>query len=471
MARSDSHSTNRNDTACDDRQFRNAAGLVISGPWIISVVSVLVLGIWIRNITAETEQRVILSSLIHIYAFTLILTAAPVFTMARFIDDSLSHQRLKRILPSYLGILSATCVLTALVSGAVFLSTAAASPFYRLAATALSILVAGTFISAGCLGALRRQGSVLTSCVCGIILSCGLSDLLLRHHPNEPAYALAGFVLGHLVLFLMLFAALYRELPPARGMISLSGLRDGLRFPGLALCGLFLGTGVWINQLMTSWMSTAPFQAGSAIPSTPDAIITVCFAILSIAPGLLVCHLKLDSCLTGPCSRYFRSLHTTGTRSSLATRRSELTGSLRNAFLVLIRVQGTTTAVLLVFAKEWTGLLDLAPAQIAVIRITLLGAFALILFLAVLTVLLTIDDRRGALSASAIFLATNTGITFVALRSGLDHAGIGFALASACGLAVATLRVRHLFASLGFRALTSSHHAVTRTRASTLAPD
>lgn len=447
----------RHDTHSGTLQAYTAFGVTPSGPWIISIIFIAILGTLLVRTLANQEQQLILSTLTYIYAFMLILTGAPSLVISRFVADAFSAKHPEKILPSYLGTLSITCVLAAFVSSLFFTLGVTASPFFKLAAIGLSMLVAASLITANYLGALKHYGSILAAFFCGDVLSCGLAYLFVCHHPWEPALALSGFVIGHLVLFTMLFASLHRQLPPCHHTIDFSCFRHFLRFPALALCGLFFHAGIWIDKLLCWWCSPSHTQVNGAIYAAPNYDVAVYLAVLSIVPGMAVFCFKLESEFAEHFLKYFKSLNGTGTFASLQARKERITVALRDGFILLMRVQAATTITLLIFTEEFTNFLHLGTLQLGVVRVTLLGAFFLVLFLSLLTTLFYFDDRRGSLISSGIFVTTNALVTGVSLLSGQAYHGTGFLLASCFAFAFTGIRVHQLLRDLEFRIFTTGH--------------
>ena len=95
------------------------------------------------------------------------------------------------------------------------------------------------------------------------------------------------------------------------------------------------------------------------------------------------------------------------------------------------------------------------------LRVTLVGSFFLVMFLALLTVLFYFDDRKGALGAAALFFLTNGLVTLVTLLSGAAYFGVGFVLASAAAFAFTALRANHLLENLEYRIFNPTHAPVT----------
>ena len=81
----------RNDTFLGTLQAYTASGIITSGPWIISIISIAVLSVLLQHLTETSHRLLILSSVTHVYAFMLILTGAPSLILTRFAADAFSE--------------------------------------------------------------------------------------------------------------------------------------------------------------------------------------------------------------------------------------------------------------------------------------------------------------------------------------------------------------------------------------------
>ena len=343
-----------------------------------------------------------------------------------------------------------------LASAAFFHFGVSVSPRFQLAGVALSLLVAAVFITANYLGALKRYNAILVAFFCGYGTSCGLAYELTRINPGDPSLALVGFVIGHLVLFVLLFAALYRELPRSPKIMDASCFRYLFRFPFLACAGLFYNAGIWIDKLLFWWFSPDREQIHGAIYAAPDYDVAVYLSILSIVPGMAVFCLKLETDFAQHFTKYFKLLNGDGTLASLRATKEQISDALRQGLKLLARVQGVATVVLLIFADLITGFLGLGEFQLGVLRVTLVGSFFLVLFLSLLTVLFYFDDRRGAVLATFSFFSINGGVTLVTLLSGQAYYGVGYVLAAVTAFGITAFRTNQLLERLEYRIFTAN---------------
>jgi uncharacterized membrane protein len=92
------------------------AGMISSGPWLLTISSMLAIGILGRDPSDATQQMVRFQvSVTYVIATTLILTGGLQLGLSRFIADRLFEKKPYLVLPNLLGAMT----VTSLVSGAV----------------------------------------------------------------------------------------------------------------------------------------------------------------------------------------------------------------------------------------------------------------------------------------------------------------------------------------------------------------
>ena len=98
------------------------AGLISSGPWVLSIISVMLIGIVsLGGITPENQVRQFLVSVTYLMAVSLILTGGLQLYFTRFISDRLYQHKGDIILPNLLGILGLVTVFTGFTGAALVL--------------------------------------------------------------------------------------------------------------------------------------------------------------------------------------------------------------------------------------------------------------------------------------------------------------------------------------------------------------
>ena len=82
------------------------AGLISSGPWVLSIVSVMLVGVLsLGLLMPEMLVRQFLITVTYLMATSLILTGGLQLFFTRFVSDRLFERKFSRILPNLVGVL------------------------------------------------------------------------------------------------------------------------------------------------------------------------------------------------------------------------------------------------------------------------------------------------------------------------------------------------------------------------------
>ena len=145
---------------------------ISSGPWIISILSIVILSVLLRPLLNEYDLNFFSASITHVYAFSLILAGPLQLVLTRFVADQFSAKTRERVFPSFLSALAITAVVSGAVASVFFLGMVEGGIVRKIAATSLMIYVSCIFIATNYLTALRGYKRV-RSVVCRR-LSCQL---------------------------------------------------------------------------------------------------------------------------------------------------------------------------------------------------------------------------------------------------------------------------------------------------------
>ncbi len=425
-----------------------SAALLSAGPWIISIFSLMLLTWLLHRLLPADSVRLITSSVTHVYALALVLTGPVQLVLTRHTSDCFSAKDRDSVFPSFLGALIVTSLLSASAGGWFFVTRVPAPPIYQAAAAALFVHVSCIFVASTYLSALRHYNRIVFAFFVGYAVGVAAAYLLTARHGVTGT--MLGFLAGHLVLFLMLVGAVYAEFGRGRGSL-LTFTRSFLRFPELMLCGLFYNLAMWIDKFLFWWFSQSSIQISGSLHAAPDYDLAIYLSLLSIAPGMAVFFLQVETAFAERYHEFFDAVQEGGTFRDLLEAKRAIVHSLRDGFSHLIKIQGLTTTVLVVFADRLAGWFQIGFVQTGIFRITLFGALLLVVFLSTLTVLFYFDDRKGALLCSFVFLAANATLSVLTLSLNEAWYGFGFVVAAGLALFIAALRVNQRIDQLEYR--------------------
>src|SRR5580692_5472367 len=79
------------------------AAMISAGPWIISILSLMLLTFLLHRVLPQDQIRLFTSSTTHAYAFALILAGPVQLVLTRYVSDCFSVKQRDAIFPSLIG--------------------------------------------------------------------------------------------------------------------------------------------------------------------------------------------------------------------------------------------------------------------------------------------------------------------------------------------------------------------------------
>jgi len=411
------------------------AGLISSGPWVLSILGVMGIGMLSVGPVAAVEVRQFLVSVTYLMAGSLILTGALQLTFTRFIADRLFDKEERSVLPNLLGALTLAIGAAGVLGSLVFVPLPEAmawahlggSVVYRVLLVVTLATLSGCWITVVLLSGLKEYRRVMGSFLAGYFVSF-VAALALR--PFGLSGLLAGFLAGQILLLFLMLALVVARYPSDR-LVSFEFLDRRRAYLSLSATGLLYNVGIWIDKLIfwftpsTSEPVLGPLRA-SIIYDLP-----IFLAYLSILPGMAVFLVRVETDFAEEYHAFFDAVRGGETLGEIRRRRDRLTLAVRRGVSEILKIQGITVLVLLLAGPRLLDYVGISRLHLQLFSIDLVGVAMQVLMLAVFNVLFYLDERRAVLSLSALFVATNVVLTIASQAAGPAFYGYGFALSTA----------------------------------------
>jgi uncharacterized membrane protein len=411
------------------------AGLISSGPWVLSILGVMGIGMLSVGPVAAVVVRQFLVSVTYLMAGSLILTGALQLTFTRFIADRLFDKEEHSVLPNLLGALTLAIGAAGALGSLVFVPLPDAmawahlggSVVYRVLLVVTLATLSGCWITVVLLSGLKEYRRVMGSFLAGYFVSF-VAALALR--PFGLSGLLAGFLAGQILLLFLMLALVVARYPSDR-LVSFEFLDRRRAYLSLSLTGLLYNIGIWIDKLIfwftpsTSEPVLGPLRA-SIIYDLP-----IFLAYLSILPGMAVFLVRVETDFAEAYHAFFDAVRGGETLGEIRRRRDRLTLAVRRGMSEILKIQGITVLVLLLAGPRLLDYVGISRLHLQLFSIDLVGVAMQVLMLAVFNVLFYLDERRAVLSLSALFVAINVVLTIASQAAGPAFYGYGFALSTA----------------------------------------
>ncbi len=401
------------------------AGLISAGPWVLSILGVMLIGIVaISQKVGGQQVEQFTTSVTWIMGTSLILSGVLQLVFTRFIADRLFEGKDHLINPNLFGALLLTTLVSGLIAVGVMFMWFEESLAYEILMVANFVTLSNIWILVIFVAGLKKFKVILYSFFFGYTTTVALSILLM---PYGISGLLSGLLAGHALLFFLMLAVIIPEYP-VKDTVRMDFLQRKQIFPVLIFVGIFYNLGIWIDKLIfwtnpgTSEAVIGPLRA-SLIYDLP-----IFMAYLSIIPGMAVFLLRIETDFAEAYDGFFNAVRGNASLQEIETLGNEMILAVREGIFQIIKVQGITVLILYMLGPKIVAWLGISDKFIHLYYIDLVGVAAQVLMLAVLNVLFYLDRLRDAFWLTLTLLVTNGSFTWITLELGPVYYGYGFGL-------------------------------------------
>lgn len=410
------------------------AGAISSGPWLLSICSVLAIGILGRGPSPAATQMVQFQiSVTYLIATTLILTGALQLSLSRFMADRLFEKQPQLVLPNLLGAITVTTLVSGTLATLLVLTLFRESLAYRTLMVISFVTLSNIWIVSVVLSSLKAYRQVLLAFAIGCAIVVGAALALRRF---GTAGLLLGFLLGHAVLLFFLLALVMRGYPvhgqgqgQGQELVSFRFLRRGQLYPSLIATGVLFNMALWADKFIfwgnpaTSNNVIGPLRA-SLIYDIP-----IFLSYLSIVPGMSVFLVRIETDFVERYDAFYDAVRSGDTLDNLYDLKDRMVYVVRQGIYEIFKVQGLTMLLLILCGRYILDAIGISQVYLYLFYVDVVAAGLQVLLLAILNVLFYLDQRRITLGLSALFLVSSAVFTVITQYLGPDYYGYGFAAA------------------------------------------
>ncbi|MCE4052904.1 exopolysaccharide Pel transporter PelG [Pseudomonas sp. Au-Pse12] len=401
------------------------AGLISSGPWVLSILSVMLVGvISLGLVVPEVLIRQFLITVTYLMATSLILTGGLQLFFTRFVSDRLFERKYEQILPNLIGVL----LLVTLGSGALgillLLSLFDQPLIYRLLTLANFVVLCNLWLVIIFLSGMKAYNRILLVMLVGYGLMVG-SAFFLRHMGMEGL--LLALLLGHSTLLFLFLYDILREYR-AEKLVAFDFLDRRQVFVSLLLTGLCYNLGIWIDKFIFWFNPDTSSQVIGPMRASILYDLPIFLAYLAIIPGMAVFLVRIETDFAEWYDRLFRAVRDGETLQHIGSLKAEMTFSIRQGLLEICKVQGLTVVLLFLFGPRLLEWLGMSSYYLPLFYIDLIGVSIQVVFMAILNVFFYLDKRAIVLELCLLFVALNAILTLLSLHLGPSFFGYGFTL-------------------------------------------
>lgn len=438
----------RSETFSGALQAYGYAAMISSGPWLLSIGTLALLGLFIASSTEDSMRGLFFVSVTHVIAVSLILTGPLQLIVSRYAADELFKQNPQKVYSSFVSALL-VCQLCAALTGLVlFVAFGYGDLVQRLSTLFLFVVICGIWVCNAYVTVLKNYKRLVLAFAVGY----GVSFLLAvaMNHSLGESFIMTGLLVGQCVLFFMLFKTISDEIG-SEEIYNFAFLAYFKKHPTLALCGFFYNFGLWIDKFLYWWFSPVSIHIGGIYYVCPIYDIAVYLSFISIAPGMAVFLIKFEADFALAMESLTRHIIKGAPVRYLHELNRQLIDASREGLAMQLKMQLMVTLLLVIAAPKIAEVMGISALQRGVFEITLLGVVTIVVLLSLLTILFYIERLAMALACCILFAAVNAIVTLINIWQGEAWYGVGLAAAGLVTTIVALVVVNRMLHNLIYR--------------------
>lgn len=410
------------------------AGVIGSGPWVLSIIGILLIGIFSASVVVPaTLVTQFQTSVTYLVACSLIYTGLAQLAFTRFIADRLFEKKKRVIMPNLHGLMILVLLGAAvLATVALFVVLPGLGLAYRLLMLSGFMLLSGVWVLTVLLSGMKRYKAIV-----GLFgLSYGLivvSALLMRPWGLEGL--LGAFVLGHYVLLVGMWLLIVKEFQPKRSLIAFDFLQADKLYPSLIAIGFLYNLGIWADKFMFWFFPPTSQPIIGELRASLIYDLPVFLSYLSIIPGMAVFLVRIETDFVEYYDKFYDAVRGGGSLDYIESMRDEMVYAIQQGLGEIAKIQALAVLVTFVAGPWLLDALGISRLYLPLLHVQVVGAGLQVGLMAVLNVFFYLDQRRTVLLLCAMFVLLNIALTGLSLAFGAALYGYGFALATLLTLA------------------------------------
>lgn len=424
------------------------AGVISSGPWILSIIAVIFIGVFaIPVMVPKFLVSQFQISVTYLIAFSLILTGFIQLAFTRYCADRIFDKEHERLIPNLNGMLFLVTTVAGLLAFPLSLALfTGQSVLFRVLLATTFVVLCDVWVAAILLSGLKAYKTVLWNFAAGYG-GAFLLSFLFRAWRLEGL--LLAFMMGQFLLLMGMLMVIYRNYPSNR-FIEFDFLQKKRVYFSLVLTGFFYNLGIWADKLvfwfdrLTSTRVIGPFRA-SVIYDLP-----VFLAYLSIVPGMAVFLSRMETDFVEYYDKFYDAIREGGTLGHIQDMKDEMVRMAREGIFDIIKIQTIAAIGVFLLGGPLLKMAGIDPLYLPLLYVDVAGAGFQVVFLAIINVYLYLDKRNRTLLLCVLFTVLNLILSLLSIAAGPFFYGYGFALSLVISVFLGMLLLDHDLGNLEY---------------------
>ncbi len=404
------------------------AGVISSGPWVLSIIGIMLIGIFsVGVISSPSGMAQFQVTVTYLFLISLIGTGVVQLSFTRFVADRTFDKDENAILPNFNGLILVSVGVSILLAlPFVAFLFPKQSVLYRFLFVMGLAIMSSIWIATVFLTGMKHYRAIVLIFFLGY--SATLILALLFQHALGMEGLLLGFVLGHYFLLMGMIWLVYRHYHSDH-FIAFDIWKPGAMHYSLMGTGFFFNLGAWVDKLMfwyypsTGQLVIGPLKA-SVIYDFP-----IFLSYISVIPGMAIFLVRIETDFVEYYIKFYDAVREGATLDYIERMRNHMVYYVRRGLFDIAKIQTIAVFVTFVLGSALLGWIGISTLYLPLLYIDVVGAALQVVLLGVLNVLFYLDQRRAVLFLTAMLPVVNIIFTAISLQLGAPWFGYGFALA------------------------------------------
>lgn len=404
------------------------AGVISSGPWVLSIIGIMLIGaLSLGSVFPKEAITQFQVTITYLFLMSLIATGVVQLSFTRFVADRIFEKKNELILPNFNGL-----ILVAVLTSAVMSVPMAAFLFpeqtvlYRMLFVMGLAIMSAIWIATVFLTGLKHYRAIVWIFFGGYGATL-LFALLFKIWLGMDGLLL-GFVLGHYLLLMGMVWLVYRHYQSDQFM-AFDIWKPGAMYWSLMGAGFFFNLGAWVDKLMFWYYPGTGQQVIGPLNASVIYDFPIFLSYLSVIPGMAVFLVRIETDFVEYYVKFYDAVREGATLDHIERMRNHMVYYVQRGLFDIAKIQSIAVLVTLALGGALLDWIGISRLYLPLLYVDVVGAALQVVLLGVLNVLFYLDQRHLVLRLTILLPLANVALTALSLKLGAAWFGYGFTLA------------------------------------------
>ena len=402
------------------------AGILSSGPWVISILAILMVGlinVLLAHATMEDTLRfqVIVTYAIA-FASSLLVVGLVQFPFTRYVADLIFAKKEEDILSGYFGIL---IIVWGTGIPFIWLLVSYALPnqgfLLKLEAATVYLLLTAVWISNVLSTSLKYYKGVAA----GYIIGYTLIVLFAYFYETDLEKLLLIYIVGNTILLVILISLIVKTYH-SEEFFQFRFFSKEWYYWRIGLAGLFYNVGVWVDKFVFWYSPETGYDVIGRIHASVVYDLPIFMSYLSIVPGMAIFFYRLEADFSEFYDKFYDAVLHDGTLNVIEFYRNQMAFTIHQAIREILVYQAIVDILIFLLAPTMFEMLKIPLLYLDLFYVLTVGAMLQLGFMAILSILFYLDRQAEGMWLTFAFLVLNTVLSIITIKMGPTWFGYGY---------------------------------------------